>query len=136
MPKFHQEIYNIKDIFIKNSYNQRFIDKCVKKFLNKELIPKRIIQTADKKQETTVLPSMGTISNELKVKLHKTSKESLPAYDLRVIFKISLRMKIYFKFIDKTKRDLRSEYIGKTKRHYRTRSSEHIAVSPLTRKCV
>ena len=73
----------------------------------------------------------------------------LPACDLRVIFKVSLRMKNYFNFKDKIKRELRSllvynfkcnscnaEYIGKTKRHYRTRTSEHIGVSPLTEKCV
>ena len=55
----------------------------------------------------------------------------------------------YFNFKDKTKRELRSlllynfkcnscnaEYIGKTKRHYRTRTLEHIGVSPLTGKCV
>ena len=29
-----------------------------------------------------------------------------------------------------------AEYIGKTKQHYRTRTSEHIGVSPLTEKCV
>ena len=29
-----------------------------------------------------------------------------------------------------------TEYIGKTKRHYKTRTSEHIGVSPLTGKCV
>ena len=31
------------------------------------------------------------ISTEFKVKLHKTFKQLLPAYDLRVIFKISLQ---------------------------------------------
>ena len=90
-----------------------------------------------------------TILNRVKAKLHKTFKRLLPACDLRVIFKISLRMKNYFNFKDKTKRELRSllvynfkcnscnaEYIGKTKRHYRTRTSEHIGVSPLTGKCV
>ena len=89
------------------------------------------------------------ISTELKVKLHKTFKRLLPACDLRVIFKISLRMKNYFNFKDKTKRELRSllvynfkcnscnaEYIGKTKRHYRTRTSEHTGVSPLTGKYI
>ena len=58
-------------------------------------------------------------------------------------------MKNYFNFKDKIKRELRSllvynfkcnscnaEYIGKTKRHYRTRTLEHIGVSPLTGKCV
>ena len=58
-------------------------------------------------------------------------------------------MKNYFNFKDKAKRELRSllvydfkcnscnaEYIGKTKGHYRTRTSEHIGVSPLTGKYV
>ena len=92
---------------------------------------------------------LGMISTELKVKLPKTFKQLLPACDLRVIFKVSLRMKNYFNFTDKIKRELRSllaynlkhsscnaEYIGKTKRYYRTRTSEHIGVSPLTGKFV
>ena len=89
------------------------------------------------------------ISTELKVKLHKTFKRLLPACDLRVIFKISLRMKNYFNFKDKTKRQLRSllvynikfnsgnaEYIGKTKRHYRIQTSEHICLSSHTGKYI
>ena len=92
---------------------------------------------------------LGMISTELKVKLPKTFKQLLPACDLRVIFKVSLRMKNYFNFTDKIKPELRSllaynlkhsscnaEYIGKTKRYYRTRTSEHIGVSPLTGKFV
>ena len=92
---------------------------------------------------------LGMISTELKVKLPKTFKQLLPACDLRVIFKVSLRMKNYFNFKDKIKRELRSllvynfkcngcnaEYINKTKRHKRTRTSEHIGVSPLTGKFV
>ena len=133
MPKFHQEICKIKDIFIKNGCSERFLDKCVKTFLDKVFIPKRIIQTAEKKQVTIVLPYMGMISTELKVKLHKTFKQLLPACDLTVIFKVTLHMKNYFNFKDKIKRELRSflvynlkcnsgnaEYIGKTKRHYGT----------------
>ena len=144
MPKSHQEICKIKDIFIQNSYSESFIDKCVKTFLNKVFIPKRIIQTAEKKQVTIVLPYMSMILTELKVKLHKTFKQLLPASDLRVIFKFSLRMKNYFNFKDKAKRELRSllvhnfkcnscnpEYIGKAKQHYRTRTSDHIGISPL-----
>ena len=96
------------DIFIKNGYRERFLDKCVKAFLNKVFIPKRIIQTVEKKQVAIVLPYMGMISTELKVKLHKTFrfKQLLPACDLRVIFKVSLRMKNYFNFKDKIKQEL------------------------------
>ena len=84
MPKFHQEICKIKDIFIKNGYSERFLYKCVKK------------------QVTIVLPCMGMISAELKVKLHKTFKQLLPACYLRVTFKVSLRMKNYFNFNSQT----------------------------------
>ena len=56
MPKFHQEICKIENIFIKNGYSERFLDKCVKTFLNKVFIPKRIIQNAEKKHVTIVLP--------------------------------------------------------------------------------
>ena len=133
IPKFHQEICKIKEIFIKNSYSEKFIDKCVKTFLNKVFIPKRIVQTTEKKQVTIVLFYMCMISTELEVKLHRTFKQLLPACSLRVIFKISSHMKNYFNFKDKIKRKLRSllvynficnscnaEYIGKTKRHYRS----------------
>ena len=92
MPKFHQEICKINDIFIKKGYSERFLDKCAKTFLNKVFIPKRIIQTAEKKQVTIVLPYMNITSTELKVKLHKTFKPLLPACDLRKIFKVSLRI--------------------------------------------
>ena len=99
MPKFHQEICKIKDIFIKHGYSERFLDKCVKTFFNKVFIRKRLIQTSKKKQVTIVLPYMGMISAELKVKLHKTFKQLLPACDPACC---------------------NAEYIGKTKRHYRT----------------
>ena len=105
--------------------------------------------SSEKKQVTIVLPYMCMISTELKVKLHKTFKQLLPACDLRVIFKVSLRMKNYFNFKDKIKQELCSllvytfkcnrcnaEYIGKNKWHYKTRTSQHIGVSPLTGKCV
>ena len=35
MPKFYQEFCKIKDICMKNGYREKFIDKCVKTFLNK-----------------------------------------------------------------------------------------------------
>ena len=108
MPIFRQEICKIKDIFIRNSYSERLFDKCVKTFLNKVFIPKPIIQTAEKKQVTIVLPYMGMISTELNVKLHKTFKQLLPTCDLKVIFKVSLRVKNFFNFKEKIKRELRS----------------------------
>ena len=68
MPKFHQEICKMKDVFLKNGYSEKFIDKYIKTSLSKVFIRKRIIQTAEKKQVTIVLPYIGMISTELKVK--------------------------------------------------------------------
>ena len=42
--KFHEEIVLLKEAFKKNEYPQIFIDKCIKKYLNKLFVPKRIIQ--------------------------------------------------------------------------------------------
>ena len=52
----------------------------IKHFSKNVLIPKQIIQTAEKKQVTIVLPYMGMILIELKVELHKTFKQLLPAW--------------------------------------------------------
>ena len=41
--KFHEEIVLLKDIFKKNEYLQFFIDKCIKKYLSKLFVPKRIV---------------------------------------------------------------------------------------------
>ena len=48
--KFHEEIVLLKDIFKKNDHPQFFIGKCIKKYLSKLFVPKRIIHTADKKK--------------------------------------------------------------------------------------
>ena len=47
--KFHEEIVLLKDIFKKNDYLQFFIDKCIKKYLSKLFVPKRIVHTVHKK---------------------------------------------------------------------------------------
>ena len=80
MPKFHEEICKIKEIFIKYGYSEMFIDKCVKTFLHKVFIPKQIIQNAERKQVTIVLLYIGIFLIELKVELHKTFKKLLPAW--------------------------------------------------------
>ena len=74
--------------------------------------------------------------------------EWYPKSDIQDL-RVSLRMKNYFNFKDKIKQELCSllvytfkcnrcnaEYIGKNKWHYKTRTSQHISVSPLTGKCV
>ena len=47
--KINEEIVLLKDNFKKNEYPQFFIDQCIKKYLSKLFVPKRIVQTVDKK---------------------------------------------------------------------------------------
>ena len=50
MPKFHQEICKIKDIFIKMVTVKCLLTNVLKhSAINKAVIPKQIIQTAEKK---------------------------------------------------------------------------------------
>ena len=49
--KFHEEIVFLNDIFKKNEYPQIFIDKCIKKYLSKLFVNKRIAHTVHKKNK-------------------------------------------------------------------------------------
>ena len=50
--KFHKEIIKLKEIFKRNSYPEKFIDRCIKYFLNKLHVPKVVELTAAKKELT------------------------------------------------------------------------------------
>ena len=76
--KFHEEIVLLKEVFKKNEYPQFFIDKCIKKYLNKLFVPKRIIHTVDKKQVLLVLPFLGPLSFEIRSRLQKCLKNYIP----------------------------------------------------------
>ena len=47
---FHQEILNLKDIFLKNGYPFNFIDVCIKRFLNYVVIDEKIYALAPQKR--------------------------------------------------------------------------------------
>ena len=54
--KFHEEIVKLKEIFKRNSYPEKFIDRCIKIFLNKLHVPKIVELTAAKKERFLLLP--------------------------------------------------------------------------------
>ena len=62
MSKFHFEIEKLKEILLSNKYSNKFIDKCIPKFMNKLYIKKPVMLTVPKKQLYLVLPSMGKMS--------------------------------------------------------------------------
>ena len=56
MSKFHFENENLKEILLSNGYSNKFIDKCISKFMNKLYIKKPVMLTVPKKPLYLVLP--------------------------------------------------------------------------------
>ena len=55
MSKFHFEVGKLKEVLLHN----KFIDKCISKFMNKLYIKKSVVLAVPKKQLYLVLPFMG-----------------------------------------------------------------------------
>ena len=60
--KFHFETEKLKEILLSNGYSNKFIGKCISKFMNKLYIKKPVMLTVPKKQLYLVLPFMGKMS--------------------------------------------------------------------------
>ena len=149
--KFHVEISFLKTVLRKNGYNSGFIDRCVKRFLDKFVIVRKRVLNFDvpKKQVLLVLPYLGSVSDKTKTRLLKLFKNLLPTCELKVVFRSSTRLGSFFRFKDKLPVSLLSGvvyrftcdscnaiYVGKTQRHLRVRIAEHIGVSALTGKSI
>ena len=145
--KFHEEVVFLKEIFMRNSYPCHFFDKCVKTFLDKMFITKKVYLTVPQKELSICLPFLGKQSLELKSKLIRFSSKYFPTCRIKVVFKCKNRLKNFLVFKDRIPLNVRSHllyrytcsgcnaiYIGKTKRHYLVRVFEHLGISMRTHK--
>ena len=82
--KFHEEIVKLKEIFKLNSYPEKFIDRCIKRFLNKLYVSKVIELTAAKKELILVLPYLGQQSFEIRNAIQCYLKKNAPVFNLKV----------------------------------------------------
>ena len=139
----------MKDIFKRNGYPINLTDKCIRQFLQKLYVPKKVEHTVNKKQLLLVLPYLGALSFQVRSRLQSCIKNHLPFCNLRVVFQSKTRLCNLFRFKDAIPKELNSNlvykflrngcnatYYGKTQRHLKVRASEHIGVSPLTGKRV
>ena len=146
---FHQEILNLKDIFKRNGYPYNFIDVCIKIFLNKIFIDKKVYALAPKKELVCVLPFIGKKSLQLRSKLVKSVQNNLSFCHLKVVFQSPHKLCTLFCFKDILNKKIRSDlvyryscsscnatYYGKTYRHFFTRAARHMSISNLTSKRV
>ena len=142
----HLEISRLKTIWQKNNFPLSFIDRCVKKFLDKLFIKRSTPKlVSDKKEVLICLVFLGKISIQVKKKLSQIFREVGKNIHPRIVFKSPNRLRNGFSFKDKLPLNMDSMllykftcdacnciYIGETKRHYQVRAYEHLGVSIFT----
>ena len=84
--KFHEEIVKLKEIFKRKFYPEKFMDKCIKTFLNKLHVPKVVKLTAAKEELIIVLPYLGQQSFEIRNRMQGCLKKNAPVFNLKVVF--------------------------------------------------
>ena len=140
--RLHEEIIKLKTIWQKNNFPLFFIDKCIKKFLDKIFIRKPQQQSTGKKEFTIPLVFLGKLSLQIKKKLQSIFREVSPGIKLKIVFSSPNRLRSGFMFKDRLPREMDSMclykfscdtcnciYLGETKRHFLVRSYEHIGCS-------
>ena len=70
---------------MKNNYPSKFIDSCIKLFLNKLYILKFIVQNAPKRNVFVKLPLLGSTSFRVEKKLQKLFNDKLTSCNLKIV---------------------------------------------------
>ena len=121
-----------------------FIDKCFKMVINKLVIKRPQVTTAEKKTLILSLPYLGDISLQTRTKLRKSFKSILNCLKFQIVFKSQKKLGNVFRLKDRLPFDLMSgvaykytcgrcssSYYGEKDRYLKVRSGEHIGISPL-----
>ena len=95
---FHREIQTLKAIFKRNNYPQNFLNQCIKFFLNKLFIKKDFNLMVLKKELLFVLPCLGKLLLDLRIRLRQTIGGNLRYCKLKVILRSKCRLKTSFRF--------------------------------------
>ena len=98
---------------MKNEYPQKFVDKCIQKFLNNMYIQTPKVPSVPEKERMIILPYLGNMSQIVKTRLTKTMSKNMKFCKLRVIFQTNNRLKNYFPLKDLVPEALRLSLIYK-----------------------
>ena len=100
--RFHLEVCHLKEILRKNAFPIKLIDSCIKNLLNKILTEKPVTLAAEKKKDLViVLLFIGKLSLDLRACLKNSISKNLPFCKIRIIFKLSTLISIFFHSKDK-----------------------------------
>ena len=94
---FHQEIDKLKTIFESNGYPKSSVSLCIKKYLAKVFIKKKLVLKALKKELICVLPFLGKRSMQLRTCLVISTESNLNFCKLKVIFQSPCKLNSLFR---------------------------------------
>ena len=97
---------DFKKNFQKNGYTTSFIDKCFEKFLDRLHIIKPTLETVEKNPLRLVLPYLGAISLQVRMKIRNAMKGHLNCSKLQGIFKSERKLPNMFRYKDRVLYDL------------------------------
>ena len=137
--KFHNEINAVKQIFKLNGYLIQFIDRCIKKFLQKlyrlwlfKMLPIKNIYSQ-------FLPFLVAQSFLVRKRLQSCIRNHLQYCSLRIAFHSKTRLSSQFRFKDIIPKEISSNleykflcsfckatYYGESERYFFVRASEHL----------
>ena len=104
---------SLKEVLKKNAFFIKMIDSCIKNILNKRLTEKPVTLTAEKKDLVIVLPFLGKLLLDLRIRLKNIISKYLHFCKIRVLFKSSIRISNFCQFKDKMHYCLRSNVVYK-----------------------
>ena len=81
-----------------NGYPKNFFDFCIKKYLNKVLIKKKVVLKASKKELICVFPFLGKKSMQLRTPLVNSIESNLKFCKLKVIFQSPCKLNSLFRY--------------------------------------
>ena len=148
--KLDEELRFIRKLLLNNGFPFKFTDTSIGKTLDKLLNNRNLnVQTVPRKLIYFSISYTGKHSLNLRNKLSKLLRQFYPQCLIRVIFKPEMTIHNLFRYKDMLPKDLASSvvyqyscdsckatYIGKTKRHLKTRIHEHKGRSVRTGKVV
>ena len=144
----HEEIEKQKDIMIRNSYPEKVLDSIIKRFLFKRWSNNKNQHSQQtRKTIQLIAPFLGSASRKIEKTLKNVIERNNTDLKTQIIYRAASRLSSLFRFKDQIPSYLHSRvvyhykcsgcnstYIGKTRRHTKTRFAEHLGISPLTGK--
>ena len=140
-----KELRFIRDLMFNNGFPKSFTDTYIGKTLSKIMTPYKPVLSVPRDIVYFQLTFTGQNSINLKKRLTKLLREFYPQLNIRVIFSAKQTLQNFFKFKDTIPLYLQSSivykytcnscnamYIGKTKRHLKSRIFEHLGKSVRT----